>query len=234
MKRSFPFRLSSLEDEGMMNCSRWLRHAVLLDLSELKDLLKSLGECFFLPGTGLVSEDNWSVSKENILENYREYLSWINSKEIMPSPELKRFFTLMLSPGVEEFYAVKAGGRYLLKAKLPVIQVQLYHCFISRFDKQIHPMALSKDSFSFGLQFSYPQVYEDPKTHLFSKVLLEKQFASSALFKKLVQWVRKNTKPVLLTIQESQVNAPFRMGKKSQDLVDAHLGLKKALDYVCT
>ncbi len=235
MNESFPFRLSSVESEGLMNCSKWLRHAVLLELSEIKDLLDSLGECFILPGTGLVAEDNWRIDKEELLSKYAEYLECIKSSAEAPPSLLKRFFTMMISPEDRDFYAVKAGeSKYLIKACFPVIQVQLYHCFISRFDKKIHPMALSKDSFFFGLQFSYPQIYEDPKTHLFSKVLLEKKFSSSLVFKKLAQWLRQNTRPVPLMIQESRVPAPFRMGKKSQELVNSHLGFQKALGYICT
>lgn len=231
MDSSFPFNLSSVEKEGIMRCSKWLRHAVLLSSEEMKSFLDSLGSFFLIPSAGLVSSENWQVTKEEFLLQYSSYIEWLQSSSELPSPSERKFFTLMLSTSLDDFYAVPTSSdRYVIKARRPVIQIQLYHCFISRFDGQIHPMALSPESFSWGIQISYPQIYEDPSTHQFSKVMLVKDFITTEVFKEMVQWFRKNTKPVSLEIRDQKIYAPFRIGKESTDLVSSHLGLQKALE----
>ena len=226
----FPFILRTVEKEGIMRCSKWLRHAALLSLKEMEIFLDSLGSFYFIPAAGLVSLGNWQITKEEFLLQYRSYVEWLNLHSELPSPSFRKFFTLMLSSSLEDFYAVPTSSdRFVIKARRPVIQIQLYHCFISRFDGQIHPMALSQESFSWGIQISYPQIYEDPVTHQFSKVMLSKDFMNTEVFKEMVQWFRKNTKPVSLEIQEQKIYAPFRIGKESTELVSSHLGLQKAL-----
>ena len=230
MNPSFPFILSTLEKEGMMRCSKWLRHAVLMSMEEMESFFDLLGSFFLIPAAGLVSLENWQITKENFLLEYRSYIEWLELHPELPSSSFRKFFTLMLSSSLDDFYAVPTSlDRFVIKARRPVIQIQLYHCFISRFDGQIHPMALSPESFSWGIQISYPQIYEDPITHQFSKTLLAKDFVATDLFKLMVQWLRKNTKPVSLEIKDKKVYAPFRIGKESSALVSSHLGLQKAL-----
>ncbi len=217
-----------------MHCSKWLKHAALLESSALRDLLAEMGPLFFLPASGIVLEDSWRTSQDDFLARYDSYIESLLVTKAFPSAETRRFFSLMLSPSLDDFYAIKTGeGRFALKACKPVIQVQLYHAFISSFDHQIHSMALSPGSFAFGLQISYPQIYEDPKTHQFSKVLTSEEFASSLPFKKMVQWFRKNTKPAVLFIDQQRVCAPFRVGKEGRDFVGLHVELQKVLGGLC-
>lgn len=230
MGASFPFALSTVEKEGIMRCSKWLKHAALLSTKEMEDFLSSLGSFFLIPAAGLVSLENWQITKEDFFLQYQSYVEWLTLHSELPSPASRKFFTLMHSSSLDDFYAVPTSSeRFVIKARRPVIQIQLYHCFISRFDGQIHPMALSQESFSWGIQISYPQIYEDPVTHQFSKVMLAKDFNNTEVFKEMVQWFRKNTKPVSLEIKEQKIYAPFRIGKESENLVSSHLGLQKAL-----
>ncbi len=227
---NFPIRLSSIEKEGVFRSSKWLKHAVLLSVEELSSFFSVLGSYFLIPSSGLVSEKNWNVDFKDFQRQYSLYLDWMEDKTILPPPEMRRFFSLMLSVSLDIFYAIPiAPDKLAIKPTRPVIQIQMYHCFFSSFDHQIRSMATSQDSFGWGIQIAYPQVYEDPKTHQFSKVLLDEGFPNSKPFKEMVSWLRKNTQPVPLQEGDGRSYAPFRIGKNSLEKRETHKGLQKIL-----
>lgn len=226
---NFPIRYSSVDKEGLFRASKWLKHSVLLNLEEMKSLFALLGSCFLVPASGLVSPLSWQISEQEFLEKYVDYLEWMKLYATLPPVPVRRFFSLMLSTSLEAFYAVEvANEKIAIKPALPIIQIQLFHCFFSSFDHQIRSMVMSPDSFSWGLQFSYPQIYEDPKTHQFAKVLLQEGFPNSKPFKEMVSWFRKNTQSVALQ-EEGRSYAPFRIGKLSLDAREEHVGLQAML-----
>jgi hypothetical protein len=226
---SFPVRYSSVEKEGLFRASKWLKHSMLLNLEEMRAFLSALGSFMLVPASGLVTEESWQVSELEFLEKYGLYLEWMKLHPTLPPIPLRRFFSLMLSTSSDAFYAVAIpDGKIAIKQALPVVQIQLYHCFFSSYDHQIRSMVASPDSFGWGLQISYPQIYEDPKTHQYSKVLLEEGFPNSKLFKEIVSWLRKNTQPVALQ-EDGRAYAPFRIGKFSKDFRESHAGLQNML-----
>ncbi|MBX9924346.1 MAG: hypothetical protein K2Y01_09570 [Rhabdochlamydiaceae bacterium] len=226
---SFPIRYSSVEKEGLFRASKWLKHAVLLSVDELRSLLSVLSSFVLIPASGLLTEASWQVSEQEFLEKYASYLDWMKLHETLPPPSLRRFFSLMLSNSLDPFYAVAVPDEKIaIKASLPVIQIQLFHCFFSSFDHQIRSMVASPESFGWGIQISYPQIYEHPKTHQFAKVLLEEGFPNSKPFKEMVFWLRKNTQPVALQ-EDGRAYAPFRIGKLSLNARETHKGLQNML-----
>ncbi len=129
---SFPIRTSSVEKEGLSRASKWLKHAVLLNEEEIRSFFSVVGSCFLVPATGLVSRKSWQVSLDEFYKQYKIYLDWMDKEPLLPPPSLRRFFSLMLSVSLSAFYAVPVGAEKLaIKAALPVIQVQMYHCFFS-------------------------------------------------------------------------------------------------------
>ncbi len=226
---TFPIRYSSVEKEGLFRASKWLKHAILLNVEEMRSFLSVLGSFVLVPASGLLSEVSWQISKQEFLEQYASYLDWMHLHTTLPPNDLRRFFSLMLSTSLETFYAMKVPEeKIVVKPSLPVIQIQLYHCFFSSFDHQIRSMVASPESFAWGLQFSYPQIYEHPKTHQFTKILIEEGFPNSKPFKEMVSWLRKNTQPVALQ-EDGRAYAPFRIGKLSLDRRETHAGLQAIL-----
>jgi hypothetical protein len=229
---SCPLDISSIEIEGDYRCSKWISHAVLFSLEELQQLLHVVAPCFFVPIAEPVAKENWSIPLEAIFEKYKEYIEGVNNAADLPSPQLRRFFSLGLTCCLTDLYAVPLSqDRIFIKPKRPIIQIQLYRCYLSP-EKEFHPMILHPSSFSWGLQFSYPQIYEDPKTHEFSKVLQEESFANTKLYKTIVSWIREHTKPWTVVIEGKKIAAPFRLGREAEDPLSYHLGLKKALLYL--
>lgn len=219
MSKDFPLDVSTVEKEGELHCSKWLKHAVLLNMEEMKQLWQILDPYFLLSPIQIVLKENWRVSKDRFLSLYEKYLLWLKEEKDFPPSSLRKEFTLLLTDSLDAVYAVALPkDRILVKARAPVVQIQIYHCFISTFDQKIYPMAMNADSFTWGLQFSYPQIYEDPKNGTFKKVLLEKDFGNTVVYREIVSWLRKHTKPAVFSIGENSVVAPFRIAKERKDL----------------
>ena len=219
---------SSLDQEGALQVSKWLKYAFLLDAAEMTSFLQAIDPCFLIPSGFVVSEDEGIVEREVFLEQYRIYVQWMQSQDATPPASLRRFFSLMMTSSLDCLYAVElAKEKRVIKPRLPVIQMQLYQAFFSPMDQKIHSMVMHSDSIGCGLQISYPQIYEDPNTHQFAKVLLSEEFVNTLLFKKIVHWLREHTKVPFLPRGKQQEPMPFRIGKNSSSMMDGHKGLAK-------
>jgi len=212
---NIPFVIAS---PMQMHCSKWIRHAVLFDIDELEQWMELLSSCYFFSPVYRVSSSHWQVEKTQLWKEYNKYLDWIASQNTIPSLSLRNNFTLLISDVLDDFYAVRAGeDQYFIRARRPVLHMQLFHCFFSFLDQKFHPMAMHEDSFTFGLQLSYPQFYEDPDTGVFHKVLLEDSFSMTSMYRRLAKWLRHHTTPVVIRKGEEKMVAPFRQGKNGRD-----------------
>ena len=230
MESSFPLNISTVAKEGDLHCSKWVKHAVLLDKEEIEAFWQLLASCIIISPVQRVFKEKWDVSKEHFFAQYERYLAWLELEEDFPPPALRKEFTLMISSFIEAFYAVSIpSDQFLIKARAPVIQIQMYHCFISKFDRKIYPMAMNADSFTYGIQISYPQIYEEAHTGKFKKMLLEKDFPNTILYKQIIQWLRHHTRLATFTLGDKEEIAPFRVGKKEKDWMNSHKRFKKTL-----
>jgi hypothetical protein len=112
--------------------------------------------------------------------------------------------------------------KYLIKPIRPVIQLQGHHFFYSTLDEKFHPMVLGPDSVTWGIQFSYPQIYQHPQSHLYAKVDDSLDFPNTALFRRLTQWMREHTTATPFIVQEKRTNSPIRLGKKCFSWIAKH------------
>ncbi len=183
----------------------------------MKRFLDSLGSCLIVSPVQILTLETYQLSQESFLERYGRYLDWIGSDPGFPSSKVRNDCTLMISSGPDSFYSVPVAGGFFLKPGLPVVSVRTYHCFISSLDGSLRSMAMNVDSFTFGLEFSYPQIYEDPRTGEFRKTLLDSDSPNTALYKKMTSALRRQTKPLLIEINGNKVAAPFRVGIDSSD-----------------
>lgn len=223
---NFPLQISSPQKEGVLQVSKWLKIQVLLDLDEMQDLLKILDPVFFVSASQPVQAKEIVIEPKIFLEKYAQYISLLKQGLIPPNEEFRRFFSCGLSNDLESFYALAThGDRFLVKPKMPVVQCQAHHFFYSPLDEKFHPMVLSKDSVSWGIQFSYPQLFQDPATHQVVKV--GKTFSNSALFATLQKWIRNFTMPTPFIVQNKRTNSSIRIGKKSLSWIKSHPQLKQ-------
>lgn len=226
MGSDFPIRIHPYAEE--IRYAKWLQTPLLCSLEELDLLLHSLGSIFLVPAGGLLEREALFVSPEDLRSTYQQYLAWIVSSAALPSAEMRRHLTLMMSVSLDSFSAAEIKtGRFMIKPVQPVVMIQPYHFFMSSLDQKIHSMVMSQESISWGLQFSYPQMYEDPKNHLFGKISEAPEFPNTALYKKVVQWVRSFAMPAPVHYMGQKTHASFRIGKQAFALAQAHKGLQK-------
>jgi hypothetical protein len=87
-------------------------------------------------------------------------------------------------------------------------------------DHEFRPMILSQNSIFWGLQFSFPQVYQDPKTGAL------KEAEVSPLFQAIRKWIRNTTVPTPMMVEGKRVNIPIRLGKRCFSWINRHPQLK--------
>lgn len=227
----FPVILSSSHPQKEIHCSKWLKHALLLTKQEMESLYAVWAPHIVVSPVQKATKESWKIEEKEFLERYAEYLEHLQTKEILPPSDMRKKFTLLLAGSIEDLYAVPMPNNYFfLKAKRPVIQLQMYHAFFSLEDDTIHPMAMHERSFSFGLQIAYPQIYEDPNTQQFVKVLQEEDFPSTLLYQQTLQWIRRNTRPFSYLKNNQEKIAPFRVGKQRVDWKGFHKHFYRLID----
>ncbi len=187
--------------------SKSLTCALLLDPKEFERFSSDLGD-FYLFETGDLLSSIEDYKKRIFCSTYREYFESLSSQSIRKVP------TFLLTANPNDVYAFEArADKYIIYPRYPVIQVREHHFTVAS-DGEIHPMVFGKDAVSFGLIFSYPQIFYDTKEKKIVEVFKEKDLPNTILFKKIQLWAREYTKPARFIINGTKVNATFRIGKE--------------------
>lgn len=222
---SFPIRISTPKVEGILQVSKWIKAQVFLNAEEMEELIATLKPLFFVVVSEPVKADDAIISPETFLAKYAEYVALLECGKVPPADEFRRFFSCAMSSSLNCFYAIATGSeKFLIKPIEPVVQLQAHHFFYSTLDRKFHPMVLSEESISWGLQFSYPQLSQDIKTR---QIIKTSAFPNTALFSKLMKWLRSSTLPTPFEVNEVRVNSPIRVGKKSLAWIKSHPQLKQ-------
>ncbi len=225
---SLPIRISSPKAEGILQVSKWLKVQVLLDSSEMEQLIQTLGTLFFVIVSEPIEADVAVIPSTVFLERYADYIDLLKQGQIPNVDEFRRFFSCAMSTTLETFYAMAAGkDKFLIKPTKPVLQLQTHHFFYSDLNGKFHPMVLSPESISWGLQISYPQLFQDPATRQVVKVIDSPHFPNTAMFTKLMRWVRSFTLPTPFEVNGLRINSPIRIGKQSLAWIKIHPQLKE-------
>lgn len=220
---SSPIRVSSLQQEGELKVSRWLKHQVLLNDGEMSDLLLHLGPLSACIVSEPVSAHEMVMDGQYFLDKYREYSSLLQEGKIPDSRSFRKYFSMIWTKSTDVLYAMPVtGDRYLVKAIRPVIQLQMHHFYYSRVDRKYHSMVLGPNSISWGIQFSYPQLYQDPRDHSYAKVVDSDMFPNTRSFLALAKWMRANTVPACFVIDDQKTFVPMRLGKKCTKWIHRH------------
>lgn len=212
-------RISNPSEEGVYQASKWLKVQVLLDPEEMNDFLGSLAPFWIFPLTGLV--DGAPISPSVFCEKYAHWIEGLKKGRIPSSEDLRKLVACAFTDDLSALWLQKTGEKFLTKIAKPIIQVQAHFFSYSRVDGVIRPMSMGLDSIFWGLQFSFPQVYQDPKT--MELCVLER----SPLFRKLQLWVRENTRPTPFLIDGKKMNSPIRIGRKCFSWIHMHPQLKE-------
>lgn len=205
-----------------LQASKWQKCPLLIDVSEMKDLLVSLGDFKIVQISGLINIGEEIVDQDLFLEVYSLYIEALKRGESPTDTRLRPYFSSVLTTVLEDLYSVLINQKQcLIKIQRPVIQLQAHRFDYSFADGKFRSMVLGYDSIQWGIQFSYPHLYQDEQLQVFT-VRDEPSFPNTALFKRLQQWVRSQTIATPFEIEGKRVNVPIRLGKKCLSWINTH------------
>ena len=206
--------------------SKWLKTQVLLDVSEMKACLEALNPLEFYNVSSIALIDQLSISQEMFLQSYENYISALKDGKV---PEIDRkIFSSVATVEPEALYAEEVQpGRWMAKLAKPVVQLQHHRFFASKIDHKIHPMVMSPESIYWGLQFAFPQIFFDGSGGSYTKTSDESKFPNSALFAKLLKWLRAFSVPTTFVWDGQKISSPIRLGKECFAWIANHPQLKE-------
>jgi hypothetical protein len=211
-------RTSSPALEGVYQGSKYLKHQVLCDADELRLLFDALGPFWIYPLTGLV--DGQPIDRELFLKTYGEWIEELKQSRIPTDAALKKILAAAITADLDALWKQEVpGNRYIIKMAKPVIQVQAHFFSYSPIDAVFRPMTMGSESIFWGLQFSFPQIYQDPKTMEFFEV---DECLNTDLFQKIKQWARDVTRATPFVVDGKKTNVPIRLGKNCFSWIHKH------------
>ncbi len=220
-------RISTPQIEGLFQGSKQLKFQVLLGREEMAELFQFLPLFSICIVSEPTSMEQAVVPHAEFLEQYGSYVEALKKGERIDEKPLRRYFSSAWTTQLDAVYAMPAGVRYLIKPIRPLVQLQGHHVFYSKLDQQFHPMVLSEESITWGIQFSYPQLAQHPKTAAIEKVGKGEEFPNTPLFAALTKWLRQFTIPTPFVVEGKRINAPIRIGKQCLEWIHNHPQLKE-------
>lgn len=217
-------RVSHPSKERVFSVSKWIKHQVLLDPSEMGLLLEQLAPFHFFNVGAVVPFEEMKISTEKFLETYRQYINLI--KEGIPVFNSKQYYPLSsaMTTTPEVLYAFEVEHtRYMAKPLKPLVQIQPHRFLASSSTGSILPMVMSESGVIWGVQFSYPQLFHDGA----SGRKVDRQFPNTHLFFELVKWLRNHTFPTTFIWKGHSQATSLRLGKGCFTWINDHPQLQK-------
>lgn len=216
-------RISSSKDEGLFQVSKWLSIQALIDIDEMRDLMDELGT-FDICITGQIYQEGKElIPKEKFLECYAAYIEGIKSGKLLDESLYRSYFSSVFTTSLNDLYCIKiSDDQFLLRVSRPVLQLQAHRMHYSKLDGKFRPMIFGVDSIVWGIQFSYPQIFQDNRTKEIISVLHHKDFPNGKLYHTLQKWIRKMTLPTPFIDEEKVINAKVRIGKNCLSWINHH------------
>lgn len=217
-----PLRLGTGK-EPPLQASKWLDLPLLIDAEEMHGLFSSLGPFkIFRVGT-VCARNEGEVSHEEFLTEYAVYVESLKRGVI---PEEKRYRPLFSSIFTLTddylFQVVVRDEKRIIRVDKPVLQLQVNQIAYSEADGKFRSMVFGKDSILWGIQFTYPQLFQESESREVFSVLSHPQFLNTVLFRQLQLWVRQNTVPTPFKVGEQKINVPLRLGKQCFNWINSH------------
>jgi hypothetical protein len=211
-------RTSTPALEGVYQGSKYLKHHVLCDSAELSELFSILGSFSIYPLTGLV--DGLPIDSERFIQEYGRWIEELKKGRLPSDADLRRLLACVFTAEPDALWKQEVPrGRFLIKMGKPCVQVQAHFFTYSPIDAVFRPMTMGQASIFWGLQFSFPQIYQDPKTMEFFEI---DESPNQELFQKIKQWARDMTRATPFIVDEKRVNVPIRLGKNCFSWIHHH------------
>lgn len=192
-----------------MNAAKWIKIPILLDLCEMQRFLAVLGAFEMFQVGSVVPPGGGLVTSQGFLEDYAQDLERFKHGVTSYARPFGLVWTVTRDAVKRQ---VLSDGREIIRPILPVIQLQPHHFQFDHATHECRSMVYGTHSVSWGIQFSYPHLFEDPHSHEISTV--DETFPNTVLFHTLRLFVREQTRATPLISAGKRVNVPMRLGKQ--------------------
>lgn len=213
--------------EKPLQASKWLQSPSLISENELANLFKFLEEFFgefFLFSCGVVcNNEKGEISKEEFLTIYNGYIQNLKDGKVPDHTTYRSLFSPVMTTTLKALFQIPVSeDRHIIRVSQPVIQLQAHYIDYSTIDKKFHSMVFGINSIAWGLQFSYPQLYQDNETKEVEIIKKSQRFPNTALFQLLQKWMRQNTIPTPFIAEGKTIHVPMRLGKECLSWINQH------------
>lgn len=222
------FEVSLPQAQNRYRASKWIAFQMLLTRNELEDLFNEISAQVFCCIAKVDEEKNLLYHKESYLSLYTSYLEALKSQNKFLIKQLLISLNVALAYDESSLYKVLApNNKCLIKIKKPCIQVKpfnfVYHFGLEKFLTNIK----SEEAIYFGLEFSFPQIFQDPQSQEIQSLFKNNLSLSETYFNKIRLFVREKTKPAKFLISDKRKVATFRIGKTCAGFVEELSFLKE-------
>lgn len=205
-----------------LQASKWLKYPILIDGEEMEALFKTLGDFWIFLTSQMAKPGQGILPKETFLTLYHQYVDQLKAGINPDLPLFRAPFSSVLSVTGDALYAVQlSDSEQLIKICKPVIQMQPHHFDYSPLDGKFRSMVWGPQSLSWGIQFSYPQIYQDEKMQV-RQIDESSDCPNTALFRLLQKWIRYHTIATPFLVDGRRVNVPIRLGKNCLKWINRH------------
>jgi len=211
-----------------MQATKWLKVQLLIDEGEMQNLLTAMGEFDIYISGAVTHKGEGHLTKAQFLKIYKKYVASLQEGKLPAESDYRQIFSAVFTQDPEALFSIPVGSdRQLMRIAKPVIQLQPHSLGYSQHDNKFRAMVFGTESILWGLQFSYPQLYQDPKTKEALSVDESPQFPNTSLFKNLQRWIRHHTIPTPFLVEGHKINVPMRLGNRCLSWINTHPQLKK-------
>lgn len=205
--------------------SKTLKIPVLMDVEEMQGLLDNLPESFFYLIQGVCKKEEGVMNAHAFLQIYADYISYLKKGQKPPAAQFRATFASALSVSKDALVSFELDeNSHLIKAVQPVIQLQTSRITYSAEEEAFRSQQFGSGGIEWGVQFSYPQLYQDPETQ--DVLDVDDTFANTEAFRTLQKWIRYNTVATPFIVNGKRINAPIRLGKNCFKWIHSHPDLK--------
>lgn len=206
-----------------LQASKWLDLPLLLDAKEMEALLADLGNFKIFRVGAVCGRDEGGISKQVFLDQYTAYIDCLKRGEIPEEKNFRPYFSSIFTLADDHLFQILVGSdRRIIRVEKPVLQLQVNQIAHSAADGKFRAMVFGKESILWGLQISFPQLYQDAVTKEVFSVVDSPKFPNTALYRKLQLWVRQHTIPTPFQVGERRINVPIRLGKECLAWINSH------------
>lgn len=223
-----PLRLEKRESLATLQASKWLQIQMLLDEEEIDALFSSLGDIYLVRNSSIATMEELFLTQDSFIKHYSAYVTPLKRGQLPDLQSFRRNFSLVLTSTLDALFVNEVEKeRYIVKVAKPIVQIQPHAIHYSKLDNKFRSMVFGRDTISWGLQFSYPQIYQDPATMRIEKAGDSDRCINAALFRTIQKWQRKETKPTPFIVDSNRSNVPMRLGKHCFPWINNHPQLKE-------